>query len=165
MKAREIVFKILKTVFALAIVMTIVMFVIKFSSEVYDFGYRVFGEEAMTPAPGYTTTVAIVEGKSVMEVGKILEEKGLIRSAFLFYCQEFVSDYHDMLKPGVYELSTAMTPGEMIEIMAHAGLDEEDDEITGNSEGSSDTEASLGIDGAPDALEEDIEPSTDTIEE
>ena len=69
-------------------------------------------------------SVAIVEGKSVMEIGQILEEKGLIRSAYLFYLQEMVSSYHGKLQPGVYELSTAMTPEEMIEIMAASYTEE-----------------------------------------
>ena len=132
MKAREIVFKVIKIVIALTILMVVVMAVVNFSSKVYDFGYRIFGEEAMTPAPGYTTSVAITEGKSVMEIGEILEEKKLIRSAKLFYFQELVSDYHGMLQPGVYELSTAMTPEEMMAIMAASAV--EDGEVTGNSE-------------------------------
>ena len=139
MKAREIVFKVLKVVVALTVIMVIVMAVIKFSAKVYDFGFRIFGEEAMTPAPGYTTSVAITEGKSVMEIGEILEEKKLIRDAKLFYFQELVSDYHGMLKPGVYELSTAMTPEEMMEIMAGSG---DDGEVSGNSESASENSVS-----------------------
>ena len=139
MKAREIVFKVLKVVVALTVIMVIVMAVIKFSAKVYDFGFRIFGEEAMTPAPGYTTSVAITEGKSVMEIGEILEEKKLIRDAKLFYFQELVSDYHGMLKPGVYELSTAMTPEEMMEIMAGSG---DDGDVSGNSESASENSIS-----------------------
>ena len=148
MKAREIVFKVLKVVVALTVIMVIVMAVIKFSAKVYDFGFRIFGEEAMTPPPGYTTSVAITEGKSVMEIGEILEEKKLIRDAKLFYFQELVSDYHGMLKPGVYELSTAMTPEEMMEIMA--GSNEDDGEVTGNSESASENSIS-------DNMAEDID--------
>ena len=61
MKAREIVFKVLKVVVALTVIMVIVMAVIKFSAKVYDFGFRIFGEEAMTPAPGYTTSVSVTK--------------------------------------------------------------------------------------------------------
>ena len=157
MKAREIVFKVIKIVIALTILMVVVMAVVNFSSKVYDFGYRIFGEEAMTPAPGYTTSVAITEGKSVMEIGEILEEKKLIRSAKLFYFQELVSDYHGMLQPGVYELSTAMTPEEMMAIMAASAV--EDGEITGNSETSiSDnavSENDIPFDDATDTTPED----------
>ena len=159
MKAREIVFKVIKVVIALTILMIVVMAVVNFSSKVYDFGYRIFGEEAMTPAPGYTTTVAITEGKSVLEIGEILEEKKLIRSAKLFYFQELVSDYHGMLQPGVYELSTAMTPEEMMAIMAASA--EEDGEITGNSESSSLSENAVSENDIPvDTVTETTEGDT-----
>lgn len=105
---------ILKIAFALAIVLLIYNLGIK----AYDFGYRIFAEEPMELGNGRTVSVSIVEGKSVAEIGDILEEKGLIRDADLFYFQEMFSEYHGDLKPGVYELSTGMTPYEMMEIMS-----------------------------------------------
>lgn len=124
MNTKKIVFTIFKTCIMFVLILLIGMFVYKLSAKAYDFGYRIFAEEPMSPAPGYTMSVAIVEGKSVMEIGQILEEKGLIRSAYLFYLQEMVSSYHGKLQPGVYELSTAMTPEEMIEIMAASYTEE-----------------------------------------
>ena len=118
MNTRQAVISIFKIFIGIAILMVVSMFVYKCAFKAYDFGYRIFAEEPMTPEPGYTMSVAIVEGKSVMEIGEILEEKGLIRSAYLFYLQELVSDYHGQLKPGIYELCTAMTPGEMMVIMS-----------------------------------------------
>ena len=124
MNTKKIVFTIFKTCIMFVLILLIGMFVYKLTAKAYDFGYRIFAEEPMSPAPGYTMSVAIVEGKSVMEIGQILEEKGLIRSAYLFYLQEMVSSYHGKLQPGVYELSTAMTPEEMIEIMAASYTEE-----------------------------------------
>lgn len=124
MNTKKIVFTIFKTCIMFVLILLIGMFVYKLSAKAYDFGYRIFAEEPMSPAPGYTMSVAIVEGKSVMEIGQILEEKGLIRSAYLFYLQEMVSSYHGKLQPGVYELSTAMTPEEMMEIMAASYTEE-----------------------------------------
>lgn len=118
MDAKRIVLAILKTIVSVAFVMVVGMGVYRLGMSAYDFGYRIFAEEPMSPEPGLTMSVAIVEGKSVMEVGKILEEKGLIRNHYLFYFQEFFSNYHGEMKPGVFELSTAMTPDKMIEIMA-----------------------------------------------
>ena len=134
MDTKKIVLSIFKTCLIIAVAMVIIMIVIKFSAKAYDFGYRIFDEEPMTPAPGYSTSVAIVEGKSVLEIGKILEEKGLVRSAYLFYCEELVSDYHGMLRPGVYQLSTSMTPFEMMVIMS--AEPEEIEETDDNSESS-----------------------------
>ena len=142
MNAKQMVFSIFKTCLAIAILMLVGTFVIKMAGKAYDFGYRIFKEEPMSPAPGYTMSVAIVEGKSAKEIGIILEEKGLIRDANLFYLQELVSDYHDKLMPGVYELSTAMTPEEMMAVMAASYV--EPGEETGEEETvtSSDYEAS-----------------------
>lgn len=125
MNKKKIVWTIVKTVMTIALAMLIGVIVYRITLQAYDFGYRIFAEEPMSPAPGYTMSVAIVEGKSVMEIGEILEEKGLIRSAYLFYLQEYFSSYHGDLKPGVYELSTAMTPEEMMKIMAETTEEEE----------------------------------------
>ena len=163
MKAREIVFKVLKVVVALTVIMVIVMAVIKFSAKVYDFGFRIFGEEAMTPAPGYTTSVAITEGKSVMEIGEILEEKKLIRDAKLFYLQELFSNYHGKLQPGIYELSNSMTPEEMMAVMAANAPDEIEGEeevtVSGNSESSEllDENADTEYVGTEETSDEEME--------
>ena len=126
MDVKKILLSVAKSIMTLVVVVFILMVVYRVMLKAYDFGYRIFAEEAMSPAPGLTISVAIVEGKSVMEIGEILEEKGLIRSATLFYLQELVSSYHGELQPGIYELSTAMTPTEMMEIMAETDDGEED---------------------------------------
>lgn len=129
MDGKKIIMSVFKSVITLAFAALIIMLIYNVMLKAYDFGYRIFAEEPMSPAPGLTMSVAIVEGKSVREIGEILEEKGLIRSASLFYLQELVSSYHGELQPGIYELSTAMTPNEMMEIMAaNAPEDEEDEE-------------------------------------
>lgn len=84
----------------------------------YDYGYRIFAEKPVDREPGIDVNVAIVEGKSVKEIGKLLEEKGLIRDGGLFVWQEKFSEYAGELKPGAYTLNTSMTPLEMMAIMA-----------------------------------------------
>lgn len=132
MNSKRIISSLIKAIITFVILLIVGLMVYRFCLKAYDFGYRIFSDEPMTPAPGYTMSVAIVEGKSVMEIGEILEEKGLVGSAYLFYLQEMVSDYHGMLKPGVYELSTAMTPQEMMKIMAC--VDANDAELLSASE-------------------------------
>lgn len=136
MSSKKIVFMIVKTVCSIILLMLIFSFVYSMCSKAYDFGFRIFAEDPLSPAPGHTVSVAIVEGKSVMEIGEILNSKGLIRDPKLFYFEEFCSDYHGRLQPGIYEFSTSMTPLEMMEIMATDTDDEEDEEetATGNSE-------------------------------
>ena len=136
MSSKKIVFMIVKTVCSIILLMLIFSFVYSMCSKAYDFGFRIFAEDPVSPAPGHMVSVAIVEGKSVMEIGEILNSKGLIRDPKLFYFEEFCSDYHGRLQPGIYEFSTSMTPLEMMEIMATDTDDEEDEEetATGNSE-------------------------------
>ena len=126
---KKIAWAVVKMMFGIVILSVIMMFVYRFALNAYDYGYRIFDEEPMSPEPGLTKSVAIVEGKSVSEIGKILEDKGLIRSATLFYLQEMFSSYHKKLQPGVYELSTAMTPEEIMALMSaeNAGSEEDDE--------------------------------------
>ncbi|MCR5119810.1 MAG: endolytic transglycosylase MltG [Lachnospiraceae bacterium] len=118
---------VVKTVFGIVILAVIMMLVYRFALDAYDYGYRIFDEKPMSPEPGLTMSVAIVEGKSVSEIGKILEDKGLIRSGTLFYLQEMFSSYHKKLQPGVYELSTAMTPEEIMALMSADNGSSEDE--------------------------------------
>ena len=139
MRARRVAWSIVRFIFGLVISIVIMMLVYRFALDAYDFGYRIFAETPVSPEPGLTMSVEIVEGKSVMEIGEILEGKGLIRDAYLFYLTEMFSTYHKKLQPGVYELSTAMTPEEMMGVMAANATEElEEEEISGNSEESSD---------------------------
>ena len=116
------------TVIKIAIAVLIVVGVYNLSASAYDFGYRIFSESPIDEDPGYTITVSITDGKSIGDIGDILEEKGLIRDSRLFLFQEFFSSYHGDLKPGTYELSTAMTPDEMMGVMAYTEEELTEDE-------------------------------------
>ena len=109
---------VLGTVLKIAAAVVVVILIYNLSIKAYDFGYRIFAEEPIDTGAGRVVSVSIVEGKSVSEIGDILEEKGLIRDSKLFYFQEMFSEYKGELQPGVYELSTAMTPYEMMAIMS-----------------------------------------------
>ena len=165
MKTRKLVLGIFKICIAIAVIMAVTMFIINFSGKAYDFGYRIFSEEPISSPPGYTMSVAIVEGKSVLEIGKILEDKGLIRNSYLFYLQEFVSDYHGLLKPGVYELSTAMTPEEMMAVMASDVSEEDEETFTEESVANSELQDAMATETSGEGTDEmnmTADPSMDT---
>lgn len=109
---------VLGTILKISITALVIFAVYTVAMKAYNFGYLIFDEKPLQPGSEEVVSVAIVEGKSVMEIGKILEEKELIQSARLFYFQELFSSYKDELKPGIYELSPSMTSQEMMEIMA-----------------------------------------------
>lgn len=115
---KKMIWGVTKSIFKIALTLAVVLLIYNLGLKAYDFGYRIFAEEPVELGTGRMVSVSIVEGKSVSEIGEILEEKGLIRDAKLFYLQEMFSEYKGELKPGVYELSTGMTPYEMMEIMS-----------------------------------------------
>jgi len=117
---QEIIFIVVRVAFVVALIYAGYSCI----SSCYDFGYRIFADKAKDPAPGIVKTVAIVDGKTDQEIGEILEEKGLIDDGFLFGIQVKFSEYKDKLKPGVYELSTAMSPYDMMAVMS-ASVEEE----------------------------------------
>ena len=84
----------------------------------YQFGYNVFDQQAISPGAGQEVIVVIQEGSSVYDIGRILESKGLIEDAKVFYVQEKLSNYRGKLNAGTYLLSTAYTPTRIMGILA-----------------------------------------------
>lgn len=128
MNTRQIVMAVLGTVLKVVIAVLVIMFVYKGAVVAYDYGYRVFKEEPVAESPGVDVTVEITVGKSALQIGEILEAKGLIRDAKLFYVQNLLSNYKDKLQAGVYTLNTAMTMEEMMAVMSPASEEETDGE-------------------------------------
>lgn len=119
MDAKYLIGAVIETIIKVVVVAAVVMFVLRTSTEAYDFGYRVFADEPVTAVgSGRTITVGIAENASVKDIAIMLEEKGLIADANLFIVQEFLSPYHKKIIPGIYDLSTAMTSQEMMAVMS-----------------------------------------------
>jgi UPF0755 protein len=90
----------------------------------YDFGYRVYTEPAVTQGDGEDKLVQVTEGMSTKELAEVLEEKGLVRDAKLFYVQAKLEGFQ--LTAGSYRLNTSMTAREMMEAMSASEEDEGD---------------------------------------
>lgn len=95
----------------------------------YNYGYRVFAELPMSAGEGRTVTVTVTKEMSPLDIGRLFESRGLVRDARLFMLQYYFSEHLKDVKPGTFELNTAMTAEEMMEVMASSA--EEDD--TGTS--------------------------------
>ena len=120
MKAKqrtEIVTAILSAVIKILIAVWLVNFIYTKAVDAYDFGYRVFTEPAVSPAPGRDVTFALTEGKTGKALAESLYEKGLVRDEKLAFAQIMASEYRESLVPGVYELNTSMTLEEMMAVM------------------------------------------------
>lgn len=114
-------------VFKVCIVVIIVMFVYRCSITAYEFGFAIFADKPVDANSEATVSVAIEEDDTSRIVGEKLEERGLIEDAFVFSIQEFLSEYKDSIKPGVYELSPSMTAETMLSIISRTGEEEEED--------------------------------------
>ena len=118
MNSKEIVGSVFAVALKIIIAVILIMLVYKYAIQGYEYGYRIFGEPAMTTGEGRTVAITVNEGDSVKKIAQTLESNGLVREAKLFELQEKISEYKNMLQPGVYELNTSMTAEEMMAVMA-----------------------------------------------
>ncbi|MDE6221913.1 MAG: endolytic transglycosylase MltG [Lachnospiraceae bacterium] len=126
MNAKQLLGAICAMVIKIAIAAVVIVVVFRLAVYSYDFGYQVFADIPVSEGEGRTVSVVISEGQNSRDLAKMLEQKGLINDANAFYVYERFSDYKDLLKPGVYELSTAMNAEEMLKIVCDAGDETEE---------------------------------------
>ena len=112
------VFRFVEISFSILILLVVFIGVFKGSTYCYEFGYRIFTEKAVEEYPGDDVVVQIGNGVSAFDIGKILEEKGLVRDSNLYVAQYYLSAYVDKLLPGTYTLNTSMTAKEMMDVMS-----------------------------------------------
>ena len=94
-------FAILK-IFALV---ALVFLLYSWGKKAYSFGYQVVAQEAVSRPPGE-------------ELAELLEDKGLVRDARVFYVQLLFSKEKHKLKKGSYLLNTSQTPEEMLKVLS-----------------------------------------------
>lgn len=95
----------------------VIIIVFKLAVGAYDFGFNLFADIPVDEGEGRTVSVVISENQDTMDIAKMLEGKGLIRDAKMFYIQEKLSDYKDQIASGTYELNTAMSIEEMLVVL------------------------------------------------
>ena len=81
----------------------------------YAFGHSIFYAPGMEEAPGRDLTIELDGDESVSEVGRILEENGLIRDDTAFSIQAKCYDYE--VKKGSFVLNTSLSSKEIIGIL------------------------------------------------
>ena len=118
MNLKHIVGSVVQLIFKAVLFTFIIMYIIKAATAAYDYGYRVFTETPVSYGDGRIISVYIEEGSSALDVGEMLQDRGLIRDGRLFAVQELLSENHGKIQPGIYDLSTTMTAQEMLEVIA-----------------------------------------------
>lgn len=128
MKTGKLVNAVLGAIWKVVVVVVVVFLIYKGATIGYDYGYRIFTEPAMSSGEGRTMQITLKPDMSAMEVGQMMEDKGLSRDAKLFALQYLLSEYKEEVQPGTYEVSTAMTAEEIMAAMVPAQTSEEDEE-------------------------------------
>ena len=101
-----------------AMFVVIVLGIIYLGQTTYHYTRAVFSDEAYETEPGKNAVVKIPEDISAKELAEILEKNGLIEDADIFRYQMKMADFGDTVKAGEYELSSSMTPSEMLKILS-----------------------------------------------
>jgi UPF0755 protein len=118
MNAKKIGLGILDAIVKIVFVIIVVMLISKYAKLAYNYGYHIFNQTPVSSGTGRSVSFTVGSGDSVDTIATNLASVGLITDKNLFKLQERFSEYHGKEKAGTYELSTAMTPEEMITIMA-----------------------------------------------
>lgn len=96
--------------------------------QAYSIGYQVVDTSPVAKENGVDITVVITDDMSVMDIGKLLRDWGLIdEDPISFLIQETVSEYHNKILPGTYVLNTGMTIDKMLETMSPSDMEETED--------------------------------------
>ncbi|MBO6242618.1 MAG: endolytic transglycosylase MltG [Butyrivibrio sp.] len=141
MNAKKIFLGLLDTIIKVVFIIVVAMLIVRYAKLAYDYGYHIFNQTAVSSGTGRTVSVIIADGDSAGEIGEKLFSVGLITDKTLFRLQEMFSDYHGMEKAGTYELSTTMTPEEMLAAMS-GGENSDDTTVADDSSESSVAEES-----------------------
>lgn len=110
----------------LALLILVVVGIFKVGEYAYTYCYSVVSDTAAEEEPGRDVSVSVTSDMSAGKVAKLLERKGLVKSADVFKIQMKVTGYEEKIQPGEYVLNTSMRPREMLKILA--GEETEEDE-------------------------------------
>ncbi|MCI5620932.1 MAG: endolytic transglycosylase MltG [Lachnospiraceae bacterium] len=126
MSASKVVMRIVRICLSTLLVVLIIYVLIRSGVYAYDMGYRLFTEEPVSSEEnGQNVALQITEDMSARDIGKILEERNLVRDGNLFAMQLTLSAYKDKLVPGVYTLNSSMTAEEMMQVMSQTEEEKE----------------------------------------
>lgn len=120
MNIKQLLGAITAMIVKIAIAAVVIIVVFKLAVGAYDFGFQVFADIPVDEGDGRTVSVTISDGMEAKDVGELLVTKGLIENASVFYVQEMLSEYKDSICAGTYELNTAMSAEEMLEVICEA---------------------------------------------
>lgn len=153
MSAKKIILGLLDTAVKVAFVIVVAMLISKYAKVAYNYGYHIFNQTAVSSGTGRTVTFTVGSGDSADTIAENLLGVGLITDKNLFKLQERFSEYHGMEQSGTYELSTSMTPEEMLSIMS-GGQKSADAEAGTDTQAEAEPEIETETEAQPEPAEE-----------
>ena len=153
MNARKFFLGLLDTAVKVAFVIVVAMLISKYARIAYNYGYQIFSQSAVSSGTGRTVSFTVKSGDDVDTIADNLAGLGLITDKRLFKLQERFSEYHGMEQAGTYELSTSMTPEEMISIMS-GGQKSDDAEASSDTQAETEPEIETQTEAQPEPAEE-----------
>lgn len=82
-----------------------------------NLGYEIFSNQAKDPRDqAVESAITIRENESLLEIGRDLKNKGIVKDAYLFAISAWTMDDHDKIAPGEYNITSAQKPSELVEI-------------------------------------------------
>ncbi|MCM1045248.1 MAG: endolytic transglycosylase MltG [Candidatus Gastranaerophilales bacterium] len=134
MKAGRFISAVLGMIVRVVFIIGVIYVIYRGATICYEYGYRIFTEPAVSEGEGRTVTLTVTGNESLMELGEMFADKGLVRDSRLFVLQYLFSEYREDVVPGTFEFSTAMTAEEMMAVMAAPAQDETQDETQGGTQ-------------------------------
>ena len=110
----------------LAVLILVVVGIFKAGEYAYTYCYSIVSDAAAEEEPGRDVSVSVTSDMSAGQVAKLLERKGLVKSANVFKIQMKVTDYEDKIQAGNYTLNTSMSPRKIMKILS--GEETQEDE-------------------------------------
>lgn len=117
MNVKQLLGAVTGMIIKIAIAAVVIIFVFKAAVSAYDFGFQLFADIPVSEGEGRTVSVTISEMQDARDVGKLLEEKGIIRDATAFILLAKLSENEDGIQAGSYELSTSMSMEKILEVL------------------------------------------------
>lgn len=114
MGAKKIVGTIINVSIEIIFAAIIIIAIYNGGVKAYSFGFSVFAEQPVSKGSGREINVTIDSKSTDYEIGKLLEQKGLIKDAKVFYVQMKLMSVDGDVKSGRYTLNTSMTAEDMI---------------------------------------------------
>ena len=98
-----------------AFVVAVLFFIYQFTLSGYEFGVGFASFEPAVDRDGQpiSVTLTIEENASVLEVGRILEESGLIGNAYIYALERLLNGASQPFPGGTFTLNTGMDPNEI----------------------------------------------------